>query len=143
MCLAVYLSSPAKLPLVAWHEESPAFYVQDVEASDPVRSHFRWPNVYYAGSHEGCGCGFAYGLFPENLRDEQTAQDDVRGKASLSALRQYVADATRANPLQLYACWEGEQGLPEKERVAASLDDLGGDSFEFTQLRMLEFPPSK
>ncbi len=137
MCVAVYVSAPSPLPLIPWREESPAFYVEDVPPDDPVRSRFSWPNVYYAGAHEGCGCGFAYNQVPENL---QEADEEGRARASASALRQYVSDATARGPVQLYACWEGEQSFPVKERVAALPDVLGGDSFKFVQLTMLEFP---
>ncbi len=137
MCVAVYLSAPTPLPLVAWHEESPAFFVEEAPADDPVRAHFSWPNVYYAGAHEGCGCGFAYNQMPENL---QAADDEARARASVAALRKYVGEATARGPVELYACWEGEQSFPVKERVTASPEVLGGDSFEFMQLRMLVFP---
>ena len=137
MCVAVYLSAPTPLPLVPWHEESPAFFVEEAPVDDPVRPHFSWPNVYYAGAHEGCGCGFAYNQMPENL---QEADDEARGRASVAALRSYVIEATTRGPVELYACWEGEQSFPVKERITSAPDVLGGDSFEFVQLRMLEFP---
>jgi hypothetical protein len=137
MCLAVYIASPSPLPLVAWHEETPAFYVQEVEAADRVRAHFAWPNVYYAGSHEGCGCGFAYNQMPEHL---QEADDEARRRASVAALREDVTKATAPGPVQLFACWEGEQSFPEKDRVTVSPDVLGGEAFDLEQLRMLEFP---
>lgn len=139
MCMAIYIASPAKLPLVAWHEEQPAFYVDEAEAGDPVRAHFSWPNVYYAGSHEGCGCGFSYDQMPEAL---QEPDEEAERRASLAALRVYVARATALGPVQLFACWEGEQSCPEKDRLQVSPDALGGDSFTFEQLRMLEFPSS-
>ena len=138
MCLAVYLCSPSPLPLVPWHEESPAFYTEAVEVDDPVRAHFEWPNVFYAGSHEGCGCGFAYNQMPVGL---QEADDEARRRGSVAALRDYVAAATVAGPVQLFACWEGEQSFAEKDRVEVTIDALGGDSFDFEQLRMLVFPP--
>jgi len=128
--------APSPLPLIPWREESPAFYVDDVPADDPVRSHFSWPNVYYAGAHEGCGCGFAYNQVPENL---QEADEESRARASVAALKKYVSEAI-ARPVQLYACWEGEQSFPAKERVTASPDVLGGDSFKFVQLTLMEFP---
>lgn len=137
MCLAVYIASPSPLPLVAWREEDPAFYVQDAELDDPVRAHFGWANVYYVGSHEGCGCGFAYNQLPKHL---QESGDEAQRRSSVAALRDYVREATALGPVQLFACWEGEQSFPEKDRVAASPDALGGDAFDFEQLRMMEFP---
>jgi hypothetical protein len=107
------------------------------EGIGQVRAHFPWPNVYYAGSHEGCGCGFAYNQMPEHL---QEADDEARRRASVAALREYVTTATALGPMQLFACWEGEQSFPEKDRVTVSPDVLGGEAFDLEQLRMLEFP---
>lgn len=36
---------------------------------------------------------------------------------TLSPLREYVTKAVALGPVQLFACWEGEQSLPEKDRV--------------------------
>jgi hypothetical protein len=134
--MAVYIASPSRLPLLAWREEQPAFYVEDAKADDPVRAHFSWPNVYYAGSHEGCGCGFAYDGVPGEFDDET---EQAKRRACVEALRRYVLDATAIGPVQLFACWEGEQGFPEKDRIHAEPAALGGEAFEFEQLRMLEF----
>lgn len=135
--MAIYLASPARLPLVTWNEERPAFYVEEAAPDHPVRRQFRWPNVYYAGSHEGCGCGFAYGQMPDAL---QEPVDEAQRRGSLEALRKYIGDASRFGPIQFFACWEGEQTSQLKDRVEAMPSALGGAAFQFEQLRMLEFP---
>ncbi len=129
MCLAVYMASPLPLPLIAW-DDHPAFYVEEVPHDDLVRAHFSHPNVYYLGAHEGCGCGFAHGLLP--LKTEDDRKNDDAGRASVAALKSYVGAAASSAPAELYACWEGEQGLPVQARLNATVDMLGGgDSFEF------------
>src|SRR5512140_3754774 len=101
MCMAIYISSPSRLPLLPWDEERPAFYVEEAESNDPVRVHFSWPNVYYAGSHEGCGCGFSYNQMPEELQDQA---DELQRREAVAALRRYVERAIALGPVQLFAC---------------------------------------
>ena len=62
MCMVVYVASDYALPTSAWDQARPRYYVEEVSDRDaPVRRHFSQPCVYYAGSHEGCGCGFNSG----------------------------------------------------------------------------------
>ena len=62
MCMMIYIASDRPLPLIDWQDEFPAFHVRELREEEmAVRTHFKKPYVYYAGSHEGCGCGFAYG----------------------------------------------------------------------------------
>jgi hypothetical protein len=135
--MAVYIASPASLRLVPWQEESPAFHVKEARPDDPVRTHFPWPNVCCAGSHQGCGCGFAYNRLHVASQD---AEEEARCRASTAALRQYVTEAVTAGPVHLFACWEGAQASQEQDRVLAMPTALGGESFEFVELRMLVFP---
>lgn len=138
MCLAVYIASATALPLVAWDEARPAFYVDGVAPDDPVRARFLMPNVYYLGSHEGCGCGFKYGVMPAGLEDQE---DEATGRAAVDALRAYVAQAAVGRPVEMFACWEGEQQLPALETERISPGQLGGNSFDFKQRRLLRVEP--
>ncbi len=55
----VELSSSYPLPTPTWHEPHPGFFIAESSGRDePVRRQFSKQGVYYAGSHEGCGCGF-------------------------------------------------------------------------------------
>ena len=69
MCLAVYVASDSALPESKWNEHAPAFYLEAVPTSEVVRKQFCYSHVYYAGSHEGCGCGFS-----KDGRDSQELQ---------------------------------------------------------------------
>jgi hypothetical protein len=134
MCLAVYIASAKELPLVAWEEAQPAFYVDDVVPDDPVRARLSMQNVYYLGSHEGCGCGFKYGVMPAGLENQE---EEAKGRAAVDALRAYVAKAAVDQPVELFACWEGEQQLPALEAADISPEHLGGNSFDLVQRHLL------
>lgn len=139
MCLAVYIASATALPLVTWDEARPAFYVDGVAPNDPVRARFSMPNVNYLGSHEGCGCGFKYGVMPAGLEDQD---DEAKGRAAVDALRAYVAKAAVGQPIEMFACWEGEQQLPVLETERISPEQLGGESFDFQQRHLLRVETS-
>ena len=65
MCMMVYLAAESPLRIVAWNNAAPAFntspLARDVER---VRGQFSKPHLIYAGSYEGCGCGFQFGEYP-------------------------------------------------------------------------------
>lgn len=59
MCYAMYIAADKPLPLLEWDEAHRSFYVREIDAREQgVRVQFTKPNVYYAGSHIKCGCGF-------------------------------------------------------------------------------------
>lgn len=125
--------------MVAWEEARPAFYVDGVAPDDPVRGRFSMPNGYYLGSHEGCGCGFKYGVMPAGLEEQE---DETKGRASVNALRAYVTKAAVHQPVEVFACWEGEQLLPALAVAQISPEHLGGESFDFQQRHLLRVETS-
>jgi hypothetical protein len=111
VCLVLYAAGPKSLPAIEWNEVAPAFYVREVDASDVVRTHFDFPHVYELGSHEGCGCGFGY-------RDYSASPEDGEPyRRSAAALSQYLCEARRQGPVQVFASWSGEEGQPHGERA--------------------------
>ena len=131
MCMAVYIAADEPLAIVPWNEDHPAFYLASVDPSDsPVLVQFTKPHVAYAGSHEGCGCGFQYGEYPE-FREPDEA---VARRASLDQFAAYLAaETTRIGPIELYACWEGDQAAPVEHRRALTPVDLRSEDFFFLQ----------
>ena len=113
--MAVYIASTEPLPLVPWDETAPALHVKEL-SGDPdvrVRAQFEKPYVVYAGSHEGCGCGFF------KLRDAAyyEPREIEACRESLDRLAQYLETAMgRAEGVELYTSWEGDQGKPPEIR---------------------------
>ncbi len=113
--MTVYVGSKGSLDLIAWNETAPAFHVTELSERDSVvRNQFTEPYVYYVGSHEGCGCGFQYGQYPEFEQGEDRSQE----RASLDGLATYLShQLSRVGTIQLYACWDGDQtAIPEHHR---------------------------
>src|SRR2546430_472858 len=113
MCMTVYLASSVPLPAVPWDEQRPSFHVVGLPPSQQaVRGHFRQPYAYYAGSHEGCGCGFQYGEYEAADPDAEELAELERHKQSRALLADYLKEALRGVPqIELYACWDGDEGL--------------------------------
>ena len=128
MCMVLYVAADRPLPLVAWDERDPAFHVTELPDSEAaVRARFSKPYVYYAGSHEGCGCGFSYGWW-DGDEPERTAP----ARESVRRLRAYLEAATRAaGPLELYACWSGDEGDEAWHRRELTPRDFAHDAAEF------------
>jgi hypothetical protein len=133
MCMAVYIASNFPLPLVAWREDQPDFYVTELgDGDEKVRTQFSKPNIYYVGSHTGCGCGFEYGKYPEY-------EDHVEeSRQSVMQLSQYLTKATEQNEtIELFACWEGAQAEMPVKRGKARPSDMGGERFWFEEQEFL------
>src|SRR5262245_30645264 len=116
MCRAVYLAASAPLRLVPWAEEAPAFYTELLRPeAKRVKVQFGQTHDYYAGSHEGCGCGFQRGEYP----DSTDPAEQEKERKSLRELAAYLQEeAARVGTVQLYACWEGdEDAAPEHRRA--------------------------
>ena len=92
-----------------------------------VRTHFTKPYVYYAGSHEGCGCGFSYGWW-----DGDDPARSAPARESVRRLGAYLEAATRtAGPLELYACWSGDESEAPRHRRELTPRDFRPDASEF------------
>jgi hypothetical protein len=108
MCLALYMASSQPLATVRWAKEAPGFYVEELSADDShVKKQFSLPHIYYAGSHEGCGCGF--------IKDEDVGEELARVEENYSKLAAYVREARENGAaIEFFSCWEGEQkSVPE------------------------------
>lgn len=130
MCMMVYIAATEPLELVAWNDAQPAFYVAELHESEAsVRQQFNAPHVLYAGSHEGCGCGFQYGEFPQFEDKERPLK-----RASLDAFAVYLAAQLRHVPsIQLFACWDGDQCSPHEHQRVLTPSSLRCEEFYFLQ----------
>ncbi|MBB1521376.1 hypothetical protein [Aquipseudomonas guryensis] len=135
MCLAVYLGSSCPVPEVEWDKDAPAFYVEAVEESASVRERFSVPHVYYAGSHEGCGCGFS--------KDGEVGEDLEKCLGNYAALGQTVRKAmSQGAKVELFACWEGDQTRKPESFLSITPAMLESRAFEFKQLELVRMEQS-
>ena len=115
------------MPLVEWNEKQPKFNVVAIIKNESVvKKQFQNPYVVYAGSHEGCGCGFfKEGEKGEELKVVQANYDSLA--YCLSSLK------FGGSKLEIFSCWEGDQGLEAEHRHIITLEELASPSFEFKE----------
>jgi hypothetical protein len=91
---------------------------------------FCYANVYYAGSHEGCGCGFS-----KDGRDSQELEQCQQNYRSLAGV---LSSAVRGGArVQLFTCWEGKQTADPETTGIIAVEQLVEPEFELQQLSLL------
>lgn len=132
MCMMIYLAADVPLRTVEWCEDAPGFNASaPAPDEERVRCQFTKPNLIYAGSYEGCGCGFQLG---EDPRDSLEPDEVVQRGRSLHEFAAYLREELRrADALELYACWDGDQEEPPVHRRSLTPAMLEADTFFFLQ----------
>lgn len=129
MCLAVYLASSQPLATSEWNENAPAFYLREADG-DPVCRQLSLSHVYYAGSHEGCGCGF--------LKEWHSDEELPPYQENYIALTRTIWEAlARGAKMELFSCWEGDQGKEPESVGSVTPDELEEPSFQLRELQLL------
>ena len=129
MCLEIFIASNKPLPLIPWNNQVPAFHVIDLfDDAQVVRNHLKEPFVYYAGSHEGCGCAFNY--------DPEYAEPDevMASEQSLNSLVDYLESA---GPVRIFSCWAGDENKPPETFRTVTPADLRDPHFVFETPQLL------
>jgi hypothetical protein len=132
MCMMVYLAADALLREVAWNEAAPAFNTTALAPDElRVRRQFSKPYLIYAGSHNGCGCGFQLGEYPP----EHTEPDEMSNRRrSLHDFAAYLREEiARVGEVQLFACWDGDQESPPEHHRGLTPSALEASSFFFLE----------
>jgi hypothetical protein len=137
MCYMFYLGSDVPLPTSEWQEESPAFYLSsgDEEIKE-VKRHFTKPEVYYAGSHEGCGCGFFFDK-NDNPEDYEIRKSSVRGLVEM--LQQALESSSSA---ELFVTWAGCEKQAPSRRMNMKPEDLLVEEFPLDEKDFVIFSRS-
>ena len=129
MCMVVYIGTQMVVRTWKWDKNDPRFHVVELEKRErKVRKQFKLGNVYYVGSHEGCGCGFQCGEYPEYDEERETK------RMSLKELADFLRNLLiKTDTIELYSCWEGDQGKkPQHERVLTP-DQIDSEDFFFLE----------
>jgi len=127
MCLAVYIASDKPLPLISWVEERPSFYVEEATNDKTgIKKQFNNQYIYYAGSHEGCGCGF--------FKDGEVGEELAQVEENYNNLSSYIKKAKESGAkLQIFSCWEGDQADEPEHSEEITEQNLIEKQFEFKE----------
>ncbi len=132
MCMMVYLAADEPLRTLDWDDANPSFYVSGLSPDEErVKRQFGSGKIVYAGSHEGCGCGFQYGEYPP---DDYEPDELRRRRRSLSEFARYLRqELARLGRIEIYACWDGDQELAPEHGRTLTPSSLELDDFFFRQ----------
>src|SRR4051794_21574189 len=146
MCLALYVTADGPLQIVplrhypaglfnspAWPREAQRFHTAELSADQyAVRGYFSHSNVLYAGSYEGCGCGFNFGrAFP--LGDD----DPEHLSAACESVAQLVRYVREFEVRELFCCWSGEESKTPVHRRNVAAEELASPDFYFREQELL------
>jgi hypothetical protein len=148
MCLVLYIGSDVDCPLLEpqdlsvidrddpfWSAKVVPFSVQELAGDEKsAAKHFNTKIVWYAGSFEGCGCGFNASYAPE--WGEPAAEDNpfLAGTESRRLLREYVE---QHQIRQIYACWSGDEAIETEARLDITPDKITDPCFQFPERTLL------
>lgn len=145
--MMLYMGSSKPLPIVrawdvpkevysspTWPREAQRFHTKALEQSEEiVRSHFSLPHIVYAGSYEGCGCGFSYG------REFEESEDDLdhltAARESVAELVRYIQDSKAG---EIYSCWSDDLGKPTVYERAVTPRMIAAYDFVFRERELLK-----
>jgi hypothetical protein len=128
MCLSVHIASNLPLPVSTWNPDARGFYLEAVPEDAPVRVRFSLRNVYFAGSHLGCGCGFQ--KYEDNDEPEKT-------QANYTALAGVIRGVlSQSSSVEIFTCWEGDDREPDF-LVSVSVSDLLLPEFVLQERQLL------
>ena len=130
--MMIYLAADKPLRLLDWNEAEPAFYVSVLAPDEDLRVGSQFiENVVYAGSHEGCGCGFQCGEYPE---DSYEPGELDRRRRSLHQFAEYLrGELPRVGRVEVFACWDGDQEFPPEHHRTLTPSLLEAPDFFFLQ----------
>lgn len=130
MCLAVYIASSIELPTSKWNELVPAFYLEAVSTGEKIIKQFSLPNVYYAGSHEGCGCGF--------FKEGEEGEEFEIHQSNYASLAQCIRSAhEKGADVELFVCWEGDQGSKPEFVESTTAAELESPAYQFKEKQFI------
>ena len=141
--MVYYIGSQRPLPLIkaqdwkkvdkkeGWELEVVPFSVEELdETNEKVKENFSHPYVYYVGSYQGCGCGFADCVI---TGDDDVDPTEYDFRASIRS-RQLLHDYLKENRIDsLYGCWSGDESVAAENKTDLNLEKILDVEFGFDE----------
>ena len=127
MCFAVYIGTDKELELETFVPEQTDIYFEKLsdEEETALRLKFSKTNIYYVGSDTSCSCGLVFESEDFDDPDEQT------NKKSPQRFIDFLKEATKAENIEYYCCWEGDWYLPTEHERELDIRDISLDKNYF------------
>jgi hypothetical protein len=126
MCTAIYIAANKPLPLIQWEEGKSIFYTALVSGEPDVKVHKQFinSNTCYAGSYEGCGCGF-HNFENEDFPGIFTEEELTISEKSRIEFKHYLDKLLEDNyEIEIFICWEGDQGERPEIIINITTEDI-------------------
>ncbi len=137
MCMMLFIGSKNPLPLIGFDEGIPAFHTKHLDKSElAAKQHFSVNYILYAGSSEGCGCGFKHALIDKKDVWLNVVNDDLTDESRLNqqALLNYIKRFTQTEDLiEIFACWDGDFACPSEWKERITKETLVHENFYFKE----------
>ncbi len=134
MCLNVFLAADRPLPILDRNPDEPVFHVRSASAQETaaIRHAVRGRYLFYAGSHEGCGCGFLHHWATAGGHSSAEPHPGPKRESaarSTASLVEYLRRTAAGGPVELYSCWQGDEAAHPLAEIALTPDSLDVSSF--------------
>ena len=96
-------------------------------------SNFSTPEVYFAGSYEGCGCAFNYGREYPSLEADQ--EEIETAEKSVKEMVEYISSN---QVTEIFACWMGDEEKKPNSFREISTEQIGAKDFFFKEQELLK-----
>lgn len=137
MCYAIFVATDHPLPTIEWDESNPAFYLTELEEHEKiVKEKFTKQNIAYAGSHEGCSCGFFYDITDE---DDEKEELDASVKSAQELINFLNSALKKESTVEMFVCWEGDWSEEPLRKINLTPQDLEGESFPLEEKDFIVF----
>ena len=141
MCYAVYIGSNFQQKSGEWTENETVFYIQELHDENEInglRPKFSKTFIYYAGSYQGCSCGFAFHPAEEaDSRNEDDQKEEIRQRASVEALIGFIKKLSSREMVEFYCCWEGDWEDPVESTDKINIDNITVENYLLTEKRFI------
>jgi hypothetical protein len=134
MCTMVYIGSDFPLPITEpFDRNSRKFHTsQDIEIPEGVKETLGLHYIVYAGSKDGCGCGFRF------KKGRKMNPEYRKSLECLNALRLYLEKASHNGKVRLLAIWAGEENKEVRTKMIVHPNYFSGHRFFLKEYVLLD-----
>ena len=137
MCNYLFIASDLPLPPLPWEDDNPGVFILKSSECENVDCLTK-PHVGQIGSHDGCGCPFAFELWddPSDPPNDEEIQEWNRNRQDFRQLTAYLEQViTETCHVEIYS--GRDYWLPPLSRREVALDTLKGERFVFKERELL------
>jgi len=141
MCLAMYLFTENDIDEIEYDAKNPRMYIQKIQSnkrSEDDTKTSKWninhKNIYYIGSYEGCGCGWAFTKYSYIDKNNEYDREKLANKINARKDLYRLLKSNRWNDSYIIVCWEGDQGEEINQTVKLNIKKIKNIEYEFYEL---------